>query len=346
MANTPRQRTANGSSTTNKLVGSFMSNGSDQRSASSSSNIEEYSRVLDNNDDNTGDTSSSQGEGGREKRKVKVRQISLLGERNSGTRWTYAHLNECFNHSIPVERRLTRYKHWFQYQNETQYPHDTLVIAQFRNPYDWLKAMQRVPHHSPSHLKKNWSDFLTIPWTAPRLGEDIEMGNNITAENNSTGTTPCQENFIYQDIVSCVRRPLPESAYDHKLRFSEDTPIYEMRPESGGQPFKSVMDMRSAKIQNFLDVQNYPGVASVWAVQYEFLLQRGTEHLIERIAEWTGIEPKCNAYPPQLRRERPFEPEFVEYVTQHLNWSAEGLIGYGKYKQRVGPPKEEETEAS
>lgn len=204
--------------------------------------------------------------------------------------------------------------------------------------------MQRVPHHSPSHLKKGWKDFLTIPWTAPRLGDDIEMGKTITAENNSTDTTPCQQNFIYQDIVSCVKRPLPESAYGHKLRFSEDTPFYEMRPDGSGQPFGNIMEMRAAKIQNFLDVQDYEGVASVWAVQYEYLLQRGTEHLIKRVSEWTGIEPQCDPYPPQLRRERPFEPEFVEYVTKHLNWTAENLIGFGKYKQRVAP--KEKTEES
>lgn len=270
----------------------------------------------------------------------KIRQISLIGERNSGTRWSWSHLNECFNHSIPVERHLTRYKHWFQYPNYTAYPHDTLVIAQFRNPYDWLKAMQRVPHHSPSHLDKKWKDFLSIPWTTPRVGEDIEIGKTITAANNSTDTTPCQQNFIYQDINSCVIHPLPKESYKHKLRFSEDTPIYEHRIDHSGLPYANIMEMRAAKIENFLDVQNYPGIAAVWAVQYEFLLQRGTEHLVERVAEWTGIKPKCKPVPPQLRRERPFEPGFVEYVTKHLNWTAEHLIGYGKYKQKL-PSKED-----
>ncbi|CAB9507314.1 expressed unknown protein [Seminavis robusta] len=274
----------------------------------------------------------------------RIRQISLIGERNSGTRWTWNHLEECFNHSIPVERHLTRYKHWFQYPNYTAYPHDTLVIAQFRNPYDWLKAMQRVPHHSPSHLKLDWKPFLTTPWTAPRLGADIEIAKTINESNNSTDTTPCQHNFIYQDIVSCVKRPLPESAYDHKLRFSEDTPFYEMRNDGSGLPFDSIMGMRAAKIENFLAVQDYPGIAAVWAVQYEYLLQRGTQHLVDRISEWTGIDPKCEAFQPQLRRDRPLEAEFVEYVTEHLNWTAEELIGYGKYKQRLAP-KEPETES-
>lgn len=239
-----------------------------------------------------------------------------------------------------MQRHLTRYKHWFQYENSSAYPHDTLVIAQFRNPYDWLKAMQRVPHHSSMHIQKEWKEFLTIPWTAPRIGEDIEIGKTITDANNSTATTPCQQNFIYQDIVSCIQEPVPKEEYPQKLRFSEQEPFYEMRPNSGGQPFKSVMDMRSAKIQNYLDIANYEGVAGLWTVQYEYLLRRGTEHLIQRVSEWTGIEAKCDPQPPQLRRERSFEPGFVEYVKKHLNWTAEGLIGYGGYKTRDASKEE------
>lgn len=36
----------------------------------------------------------------------RIRQISLIGERNSGTRWSWQHLSECFNHSIPVSSFL------------------------------------------------------------------------------------------------------------------------------------------------------------------------------------------------------------------------------------------------
>jgi hypothetical protein len=110
-----------------------------------------------------------------------------------------------------------------------------------------------------------------------------------------------------------------------------------MRVDGSGEPYANIMEMRSAKIENFLGVQDYPGVAAVWAVQYEYLLQRGTEHLLKRVSEWTGIEPNCKPYPPQLRRERPFEEGFVKHVTEHLNWEVESLIGYGKYKRRPEP---------
>jgi hypothetical protein len=55
------------------------------------------------------------------------------------------HLGECFNHSIPVKRRLTRYKHWFQDESVRTAPivNDTLVIAMFRNPFEWIEAMRK-----------------------------------------------------------------------------------------------------------------------------------------------------------------------------------------------------------
>lgn len=70
----PRGRSGK-SGTTQKLMGSFVANGSDQRSASVDV---EYS-ALDNNKENTNENGEQ-----------KIRQISLIGERNSGTRWTYA----------------------------------------------------------------------------------------------------------------------------------------------------------------------------------------------------------------------------------------------------------------
>lgn len=217
-----------------------------------------------------------------------------------------------------MKRDLTRYKHWFQYRNATKYKHDTLVIAQFRNPYDWLEAMRSVPHHAPAHMFLHWSEFLTKPWTTERIGSDL--------------TTPkdaiCQEDFRYNEIVSCNYEPLPHEAYPHKLRFSEHQPFYELRQDGSGEPFANIMEMRTAKIHNFLEVKNYVGVADVWTTQYEFLLAKGTKEMLDKITEWTGVPYKCDPFPPQTRRKRKLSMRFAEYVNQHLDWSAEGLVGY------------------
>lgn len=245
-----------------------------------------------------------------------------------------------------MEKRLSRYKHWFQtptllpsQQNDTTDADTTLVIAQFRNPYDWLKAMERVPHHSPAHLRtklnanvssqtseNDWHVFLTKPWTMPRVGLDLEI-----IKNNTVDTAKCQEDFNFSDIVSCHLEPLPHSYYNYTLRYSEHQPFYEMRNDGSGLPFDNILQMRTAKIQNFLSTQTYPGVADTWFVQYEYLLAKGTSHLLNRIQQWTGIVPNCTSKPPQYRKpkkSRVLQVEMARHVRMHLNWTVERWIGY------------------
>lgn len=245
-----------------------------------------------------------------------IKQISLIGERNSGTKWMWGHLLDCFNHSIPVEKKFTRYKHWFMPRDYFRYPHDTLVIAEFRNPYDWLRAMREVPHHSPAHANLPWKKFLSKPWTMPRIGLDLEL----------KGTEMCQHHFKYKDLISCIHRPVPNATIDE--RHSLDRPFYEMRNDGSGLPYDNIMELRSDKIRNILEIKDFPGVADLWMVQYEYMVSHGTQQILDRIEEWTGVKPKCDAYPPQFRRQRNMTKDFVQYVTDHLNWTVEELIGY------------------
>lgn len=243
-------------------------------------------------------------------------------------------MSECFNHTLTVKKSLTRYKHWFQYDNSSKYPHDTLVLAQFRNPYDWLKAMEHVPHHAPAHLRtalkastddnhagNDWKVFLTKPWTTERVGADLLLHGNET----------CQEDFHYRDVVSCTLEPLPHEAYPHKIRYSEHQPFYEMRNDGSGIPYDNIMEMRSDKIRNFLSVSNYEGVADAWVLQYEYLVTKGTQHLIDRIEEWTGVKAQCDAKPPQNRKKKPsriLSREQAAFIRQNLNWTVEKMIGF------------------
>ena len=101
-----------------------------------------------------------------------------------------------------------------------------------------------------------------------------------------------------------------------------------MIPDGSGKPFANIMAMRAAKIRNFLEVRSYIGIADVWTVQYEYLLTKGTNHLLEKIEEWTGVKRNCKAYPAQARRKRPLSRTFARFLNKEHDWSAEGLIGY------------------
>jgi hypothetical protein len=259
----------------------------------------------------------------------------------------YSHISECFNHSVVVTKGLTRYKHWFQHDDPSRYRHDTLVLAQFRNPYDWLKAMEHVPHHSPAHLRtkrnaslhtsdaaNDWYVFLTKPWTMPRVGSDLLIKDP---------TTMCQERFMYRDINSCAIEPLPREAYKHTLRYSEHQPFYEMRNDGSGQPYANILEMRTDKIRNMLSVVDYEGVADAWVVQYEYLLSKGTDALLRKIEQWTGLQRHCKAKDPQNRRQKKSRfvtKEFAQHLHKHLNWTVEEWIGYSLEPSREDALKE------
>jgi len=167
-----------------------------------------------------------------------------------------------------------------------------------------------------------WKEFLTAPWTMDRIGTDLL--------ENRTG--PCQEHFEFKDIISCDVEPLPHEAYKEKILYSAHQPFYEMRNDGSGKPYDNIMQMRSDKIRNFMTVADYPGVADVWIIQYEYLLAKGTSEMIDQVAEWTGIAPNCTAYGPQQRESRNVEKEMAEYIKENLDWEAEAMVGYGPHK--------------
>lgn len=149
----------------------------------------------------------------------------------------------------------------------------------------------------------------------------------------------CQEDFLYRDIVSCVEDPLPESYYKYTLRYSENQPFYEMRNDGSGLPYNNIMELRTDKIRNFLDTVKYNGVSDVWTLQYEYLVSIGTQHLLDRITEWTGVKANCKAIPPQVRKpkgSRMIRADFAAHIRENLNWTVEEWIGYSpelKYEQ-------------
>jgi hypothetical protein len=82
-----------------------------------------------------------------------------------------SHLSKCFNHTIPVKRHLSRYKHWFQYNNPSVIPRNTLTIAVFRDPISWTWAMREVPHHVTKH-NLPWEEFVSKDCTMERVCND------------------------------------------------------------------------------------------------------------------------------------------------------------------------------
>ena len=103
---------------------------------------------------------------------------------------------------IPVRTDFTRFKHWFQFDDDTVRNDSAVVIAMFRDPYDWVEAMHERPHHAHAHIGLDWEEFVTKPWTGPRGPADrakVEMaraegihleGRDVWRDTNSTRSFP------------------------------------------------------------------------------------------------------------------------------------------------------------
>ncbi len=178
----------------------------------------------------------------------------------------------------------------------------------------------------------DWKEFVTKEWTMNRVGKDLEM----TDEERSK-TNVCQEQFRYRDLVSCYQRPYPEGSFN-KTHYSEHQPFYEMKYDGTGEAFGNILEMRAAKIRNFLSTKQFMGVSIFWIVQYEVLVTSGTTQLINNIENLTGAQSQCMPSPPQNnRKRRGINPDMMAYLMENLDWEAENEVGYHRTGMRKPP---------
>lgn len=84
--------------------------------------------------------------------RLPIHNFTIFCERHSGSKFLIDYISQLYldyneQSSLPVTWEYG-WKHWFGFNSEqiTQ-SHNTLFISIVRNPYNWLKAMYRMPHH-------------------------------------------------------------------------------------------------------------------------------------------------------------------------------------------------------
>ena len=241
---------------------------------------------------------------------------------------------------------MSRYKYWFQFEdpNENDYG---IVIAEFRNVYDWVIAMHNKPEHSPAHwnlLKNNpiaWKDFVTRPWTMSRerfskwLEDDMSVlkksdkNGYLAGSSESIMDVQCHGNFTWKGIIPCSMEDRKRTA----RLFPYSGAIYELDRNNPGTPYKNILELRRDKIINFKkEVPKYKNVRNYIAITYEDMLQKGTDSLIRQIEEKTGVTAKCMARPPKDTKIKDYPEGFIEWMNEQVDWEAESLVGYSKKK--------------
>lgn len=269
-----------------------------------------------------------------------VDQIVVLGERHSGAEWLVDVITSCFP-DVKVKYGFSRPGKWYQIEPQEPIP-QTLVIAVFLNPYDWVELLREHPINAPTHKDMEWPDFVTSPWERKRSDLDNALSNPANAE--------CSFGFAFDEVVPC------QTQRDPRI---DSFPLYELQPaakERGATstPHSNILDLRANKIINFLHARDFEGVVDLVPVRYEDLTQEreqgdsmwhstlpfpGIAGLLEVIRDRTLLVPVLGARWIS-GEDRVFTAEtlgvgaanldqhYVQWMEEHVDWDVEVLVGY------------------
>lgn len=275
--------------------------------------------------------------------------VHIIGERNSGTKWLQEELQQCFPRNVfhfKAHRDFIRSKHFFQPIRGGDYT-KSMVVSIFRHPVDWVAAMREYPYHSPRHLHGfdnstgrviplPWRDFVSTVWATKRTEFDLQLIRQDRVEETLNGVE-CAQGFALDEVVPCRYNVTTKDNEMHRIpiqMFRGYEPIYELRRDHSGRPFPSILDLRREKIINFaLELPLLMRIGGYAAVRYEDLLLNGTRYLLMQVADMLGLgelPAHCRPSGPQPDRigRRFIDPEFRQYVEQHMDVTTERLLGY------------------
>jgi hypothetical protein len=271
-----------------------------------------------------------------------IREVHILGERNSGTKFLTASLQQCFPKSagIKVHRDFLRPKHFFQpLLRDRDFSHSLVVIV-VRDPVEWMAAMRELPYHSPHHVAGfdpetgavrplPWRDFVAKPWTPSALDmtmEAAEGNNECTYQFRPDQVRPCR-----LDNVTAQRPPwnIPWR------KWRGYAPVYELR--RGGQPYDHVLQLRADKLVHWiLQLPLLLHLGGFLVVRYEDILRQGNAVLLQQVQAilypnaTQSLPEHCAVLAPQPQRigKRAIPDDFRAWIEQHLDATTERLVGY------------------
>ena len=214
---------------------------------------------------------------------------------------------------------------------------DTLVIVMFRNAYDWLEAMREGPHHWPNHfdvvrIKKGQYDYKTYDWNK-FVNADMKISGDDSANSPlcqfaypSKSVSPClKSKDLYPTIVKQDYAGNLDEAPD-QLPFNVQNPIYEL--DENGKPFSHPLELRAAKIKDFLDIPKHWDLGGFIQTQYEELNAKGNAFLLEQVSKIVGMKPECQPDPPKNHEVEKLESDWIDWITKHADWETEKMVGY------------------
>ncbi|MCE5317029.1 MAG: hypothetical protein LLG04_06655 [Parachlamydia sp.] len=114
------------------------------------------------------------------------KRLAILAERCSGSNYVEGLILSNFENLDPD---YTIHKHFPPWIWKARKTDSTLFVVIFRNPYDWLRSLHRIPHHADRSLWNiPFSQFIRSQWVLT-VHDPITMklGNPLVDRNPHTG---------------------------------------------------------------------------------------------------------------------------------------------------------------
>ena len=102
----------------------------------------------------------------------------------------------------------------------------------------------------------------------------------------------------------------------------------------------SVLELRSAKIRNFLDVKRWPRVKKFIKIHYESLVNFGLKVILDKIENGTGMKPSCDMFdekPPIVGGLETLDEGLIHWLNDNVDWKAERRIKYNINSRPYSP---------
>jgi hypothetical protein len=192
----------------------------------------------------------------------------------------------------------------------------------FRDPYDWVEAMRERPHHAHQHIGMQWKDFVTTPWVGPRGAADIMKMERAREEGLHIDQSNCNVRYKFDEVIPCSKE-------DSTILDGFGFYMYELRHDESHRAYASIIELRSDKIRNFLQIPQMHGVKAFVPERYETLNMRGTAYILKQLEEVTGLKATCEPMVGKgVVNHKRVDPSFMEWMNKYHDWDTEALIGY------------------
>jgi hypothetical protein len=269
----------------------------------------------------------------QQEQQQQVQQIVILGERVSGVPWLKEQLQGMYP-NITVTTKLQREGTWFQGPPDKPTPR-TLIFAVVRNPYDWVEQMRLHPRFMPAHMEQMDQNGLSLPWR-PFVEKEWAIERPRWDQPPLANET-CQLGFSYNQVITCR---VTDASNDQL------NPIYELQQDGSGTPFQNILALRAAKIKHiFHEIpQMYQDslVTAPIAIRYE------TVNLPAYLKATPQLAPLLDYLDTQLDVTFTTSPapeadhenntmEYIAWMNEHVNWTAETWLGYQAVQDGAGP---------